>query len=280
MARTMDMIAAWRRTRTAGDGPGSAGARRPGRALRRGGAWLWRARHGVPPTPLGVAVAAFGLWLSFAVGAREVDYVLWTAGLVAAATVCLAAVMVLMAAIRIWSAVRTLRGRPGAADPLVLETGLTADTGLRLPALRGWPLVSLRVRWELPPEAEIDLQRHGGRFEELARPLSRCEVPRIERRLLVEDIFGFARLGLPLTLEQRLRVEPRRTRLTAQAVTRLVGGDTLSHPGGPAEGDLVEMRRYVYGDPLRHVLWKAYARTRKLLVRTPEQAVTPRPPNT
>jgi uncharacterized protein (DUF58 family) len=72
-------------------------------------------------------------------------------------------------------------------------------------------------------------------------------------------------------------VLPLRARITAHVTRRFLGGDALSWPSGPAEGELIEMRRYAHGDPLRYVLWKAFARTRKLLVRTAERAITPLP---
>jgi hypothetical protein len=37
------------------------------------------------------------------------------------------------------------------------------------------------------------------------------------------------------------------------------------------------MRQYAHGDSMRHVLWKVYARTRKLLVRMHERALAPGP---
>lgn len=236
---------------------------------------IWRLRHLLPLTPLGAALALLGVWLSHAFGAKQVDYVLRTAGLVAAGAVALALALVLLATLRVWLSVRRLHR--SQADPVTLETGLTAATGLQLPGLRGWPLVQLRLLWEDPPHMELTLKRQGRKLEELATALSRNEVRHVRRRLLVEDIFGFARIGLPLVTEQYLRVNPSLARVTAHVVTRFLGGDALSHPTGPAEGELIEMRRYVYGDPLRHVLWKAFARTRKLLVRTPERAITPLP---
>ena len=51
----------------------------------------------------------------------------------------------------------------------------------------------------------------------------------------------------------------------------------LGVPAGRVEGDLVEMRQYAYGDSMRHILWKVYARSRKLLVRMPERALAPGP---
>ena len=56
---------------------------------------------------------------------------------------------------------------------------------------------------------------------------------------------------------------------------RDTSGDTYSHPSGAEEGDLVETRRYGPGDPCRLILWKTYARTRRLLVRVPERALAP-----
>jgi hypothetical protein len=53
----------------------------------------------------------------------------------------------------------------------------------------------------------------------------------------------------------------------------------LVAPVGPRQGDLVEMRSYAHGDSMRHVLWRTFARTRRLLVRMPERAVAPQPLN-
>jgi hypothetical protein len=52
-------------------------------------------------------------------------------------------------------------------------------------------------------------------------------------------------------------------------------GATLPHPRGEPDGDLVEMRRYAPGDPMKWVLWKTFARSRTLMVRAPERALEP-----
>jgi Protein of unknown function DUF58 len=243
--------------------------------LRRSGAWLWRLRHLLPVAPLGLCLFGVGYWISFSVGAREVDYVLRAAGLIAMGAVTLTTLVVLMATIRVWLGVRRL---PPGEDDLLLETGLTGSTGARLPCLNAWPLLTLRVSWEEPEEVSVTLVRRAGRCDELVTPALRGEANRVVRRFVVEDILGFARWGVvQVRREQKLRFTPPRAQVTANAITRFLGGDALSHPTGPVSGELLEMRRYAYGDPLRHVLWKAFARTRKLLVRTPERAITPRP---
>jgi hypothetical protein len=43
---------------------------------------------------------------------------------------------------------------------------------------------------------------------------------------------------------------------------------------GLAEGDRLELRRYVPGDPARFIHWKVLSRTGKLMVRTPERALS------
>lgn len=241
--------------------------------IRRAWRWLHGWRHLFPFTPLGLAVGLGGYYLAFSYSQQRVDRVVHSAGLVALAILAISLLSVILGAVVVW-----LAGRRAPMDgEFQLKTGGTVATGVRLPCLRVWPLLHLKVMWESPRDMEITLRRHLGRCRELVTPRSRCEVRSVKRRLIVSDIFGFCSLGPRLTAEQYLRVSPPAARVTAHVLTRFLDGDALSYPGGAAEGEMIEMRRYVHGDPLRHVLWKAYARTRKLLVRTPEQAINPRP---
>ena len=243
--------------------------------LRRAALRLWRARLLVPISPLGVLVALLGYWMAMRVGARKMDLVLYAGGLLALALVALAVVAVLVGGTLVWLGLRRL-GRTQLE--LDLETGMTGSSGQLLPSLRRWPLLQLRLIWEEPEAVEVSLKpRPGGGGEELVRPLQRGVATRVVRRFVVSDVFGFARLGLSRRSPAQIRVRPLRARLTAHVTQRFLGGDALSWPSGPAEGELIEMRRYAHGDPLRYVLWKAFARTRKLLVRTPERAITPLP---
>ena len=43
---------------------------------------------------------------------------------------------------------------------------------------------------------------------------------------------------------------------------------------GLEDGDRLELRRYTAGDPVRFMHWKVLSRTRKLMVRTPERALS------
>ncbi|MBT3218404.1 MAG: DUF58 domain-containing protein [Proteobacteria bacterium] len=58
-------------------------------------------------------------------------------------------------------------------------------------------------------------------------------------------------------------------------VQGMAGGNALAHPEGSPTGDRMDMRRYGQGDPIRYVLWKVFAKSRVLMVRTPERAFSP-----
>ncbi|MEM9073133.1 MAG: DUF58 domain-containing protein, partial [Myxococcota bacterium] len=75
----------------------------------------------------------------------------------------------------------------------------------------------------------------------------------------------------PITLE----AHPHIGKLTQlPALLSFSGGDAWPHPLGIPEGDRMELRRYAPGDPARFIHWKAFARTKKLVVRTPERALS------
>jgi hypothetical protein len=57
-------------------------------------------------------------------------------------------------------------------------------------------------------------------------------------------------------------------------LTSLTGGEEIPHPMGLEDGDRVELRRYVPGDSARYIHWKVFGRTRKLMVRVPERALS------
>lgn len=237
----------------------------------------WQLRFFVPLSPLGAVVLVAALAVHRYIAVVEVDFVLHAASLAAVGLVASAVTAVVVASLLVW-----LRLRRRATDPaeLELETGGRAATGAVLPRLRGWPLVSLEVSWVEPPDVAVTLEPARRGATEVVLPRRRGRSLFLERRFLVGDIFGLARFGLLRRTPRRVRILPARARLVGQVVTHVVGGDALSHPEGPVGGELLDMRRYAPGDPLRYVLWKAYARTRQLLVRTPERAIAPSPAGT
>ncbi len=232
---------------------------------------LRRAVDLVPFTWLGALVAAgagLGLWF---VGYRHQDLVLYVAGWGVAALLALVLLVVAGTA----AALRAgFRARPRPEERV--EAGVAVPTGFSLPALGWLPFVALRWEWVEPEGVTVQAVLRRGRLWEQVIHAERGEHRTTVRRVLIEDVFGLLRIGVWLVEPAQRTVLPARGRPpTAPLLQALAGGDNVSHPLGPPDGDLVEMRRYVAGDPIKRVLWKTYARTRTLMVRLPERAVAP-----
>src|SRR4029077_19754465 len=91
----------------------------------------------------------------------------------------------------------------------------------------------------------------------------------VVRSIRVSDVFGMARVIFRRRMVMDVRIEWHCGAVKPQQLfSQTNSGDAFSHPDGKPEGDLIEMRRYVPGDPLKLVLWKLYARSGQLLVRT------------
>jgi hypothetical protein len=161
--------------------------------------------------------------------------------------------------------------------PDQIETTHIVRTGFRFTRLALWPLVDVRMQWERPAAIDVYLDPVGRQFEECVTALERGRHTSVERRFVVEDIFGLTAIVVRKTYAKALRIVPARSARGPEVIVGYASSDAFSHPLGKAEGDLVEMRRYGHGDPLRHILWKTFARTRRLLVRMPERAVSPMP---
>lgn len=168
--------------------------------------------------------------------------------------------------------------RAPAPVALLLEGGGTQPTGWVLPVPRWLPLVEVDWRWEWPPGVTVFAQPGRGGARELVTPACRGEWPGLRRRIVVRDVTGFSAVSWTAATATHVRVEPSRGALDRlPLLDTLAGGEELSEPRGSPLGDRVDMRQYTHGDSPRLILWKIYARTRKLLVRIPERAVTARP---
>lgn len=232
---------------------------------------LWELRYRVPLTALGGAVIAGALAVRATYGRGELDLVLNAAAAIALLLVLGAVAMVLAASAYLRLRMRGSRG----INDLELESGVRAVTGFDFPRIFAWPMVQVRLEWAAPRDTLVTIEQAGGFSQEVVTPLRRGRHGRVKRRFVVADIFGLARFALVRSDVQSVRIAPGSAHATANTLLQFGSGDGISHPAGPALGDMLDMRRYCYGDALRHVLWKAFARSRQLLVRTPEHAIVP-----
>lgn len=244
------------------------GASLPERARRWGG----RLRDVWPLTGLGMAVAVVASVALFGFGFKKLDLVLLVLGYGGAGLLLIAAVAVVVSAIVLWWRV----GR-GAFTwrASTFETGTPVATGFALPSLWWLPLVQLRWSWEAPRADAAEPERRAGGTHERVTLRQRGIFQTVTRKLVVQDAFGLARITFRHTQPGPIEVLPHLGGIRRLPVlTSLTGGEELPHPMGLEDGDRVELRRYVPGDSARFIHWKVFGRTRKLMVRVPERALS------
>lgn len=232
---------------------------------------LHQARGLFPLTWAGVLVAGGSAWALRGMGMGRQDLILLNIGLIGLAVVSWSVCGVVVGA-----AVVAWKGREIAPLPaLELECGVKRAVAFSLPSLWWLPFVEVDWRWIKPP-VTLTLARKKGRLSEQIVPVRRGLLERIQRRLEVGDTFGLATVSFAHNQACSLRFLPSTGALrSVQVVQGMAGGDVLGHPEGDPVGDRIDMRRYGQGDPIRYVLWKVFARSRELMVRTQELALSP-----
>ena len=224
-----------------------------------------------PLTPLGLLVLAGCAFALVGYGFRRTDLVLLVIGAVGLALGALAVLVVGATALGVYL---VLRKRTGG-ETLRLECGYPTRTGFSISNLWYVPLVKVRWDW-VAPEAKVTLIPLRRRLHEEIVPARRGVYDAIVRRVEVSDAFGLTRVAFKATEQRALRLAPSMGSLKQMHVVRsIAGGDNISHPAGPPEGERADMRHYAPGDPIKFVLWKVFARSRQLVVRTPERAISP-----
>lgn len=234
---------------------------------------LSRLRGWLPLSNLGVAVSGLAAATYWGFARPHADYALGLAAQLALLLVALALLGVFLG-VQLLAAALRRRGEP--VSEVTFEATRGFAWGLELPSWRWLPMLEVSWSWDSPEGVEVELLRSPGKIREQVSSPGRIRVSTVRRRFVVEDGFGLARWTMVHTEARSLRVLPFVGRLEqAPLLQSLAAGDDLPHPRGRPEGDRVDMRPYVRGDPLRLALWKVYARTGQLMVRTPERALSP-----
>ncbi|MER2566878.1 MAG: DUF58 domain-containing protein [Myxococcaceae bacterium] len=227
------------------------------------------------PLRLGGLVLIGAAGLALRVSETEVDHLLRPVALVALALVAACLLLVMVTTLYVRRAVKSQE----AGVPPELQSGGELTTSFRVPNVRALGLLDVQLEWASPTGFSVSLVRTEGKLGEKIGALERGRHDRLVRRFTIEDVFGLSSLSFEVEWAVALRVTPVAAPVNASLAASRSSGDAWSHPSGRAEGDLVEMRSYAHGDSMRHVLWRTFARTRRLLVRMPERAVAPQPLN-
>jgi uncharacterized protein (DUF58 family) len=225
-----------------------------------------------PLTGLGLLVVTTAALALVVYGLRRLDLVLLVVGGTFVGLTAVSLLAVVATALGLWLYVRR-RKAPG--EPIDVECGFPHRTGFSLGGVRFIPLVDVSWTWVQPP-AELRLVLDRGRLTEEVVGLRRGMVPGVTRRMVVRDVLGLCAVAWCWRDDRPLRFVPTVGALRNLEVIRgMSAGEDLPHPEAPAEGGPFDMRHYSPGDPIRFVLWKVFAKSRELLVRTPERALAP-----
>ncbi len=230
----------------------------------------WAILGWVPLTPLGLGTSlALGALIRWIALPRQ-DLVVWTLAVGGLGYQAVAIVMVVSTGL--W-----LRLRPQgiAEQPVTAEAGTPFLTDYS-PGWVAWnPLIRVEISWVAAKDAAVRLVSRRTRTVEEVTADGRMAARRVERRFIVGDIAHVARVRFVRGRDESITVRPSRGAAgRPRPMTRFVAGDQIGHPDGKPEGELMEMRRYSPGDSLKLVLWKLYARTGRLMVRTPERSLS------
>jgi len=241
------------------------------RALDRLGGLARTTRDRFPLSASGVALLALAGLAGWFYGVGRLDLILLTAAFCGAVLTLVLGLLTPLAAVLVHH--RVARAPAGAFTALC---GEWSETGLRLRGPRWLPFVVPAVAWETPPSVTVSLEGSEGR--EMVYPRRRGVYGEVVRRVTVGDILGLTAVRWTVRTPAAITFEPGVSPLERPAdLAGLVGGEELPDPAGAPAGDRVDLRRYGPGDSPRLILWKVYARTRRLFVRTPERALEAAP---
>lgn len=209
-------------------------------------------------------------WLAF----PQLDLVWLVIGFAALGLVGASLLAVIVGAVVLKLATRPPKGVE--VERRSLDTRRSHPTGFSTLTFWFLPLVQIDWTWERPADAEVAISKVRWRLREKVTLKRRGHVDGVRRRVVIQDAFGLARVAIRQKDPMKLTVLPHVGRLgDTPMLVSVSGGDERPHPMGVDDGDRVELRRYVPGDPARFIHWKVYGRTRKLMVRVPERALSP-----
>lgn len=215
-------------------------------------------------------------------GSKQNDYVLMVTGGALLAAAALDIGVVILTAIFLGVCFRRqTKAQESQGYRLEMLTDSYTPSARTLPRFLP-PLIEASTHILNPPDFDCEWRRNPDkRRQEWLVSSKRCQLEenfRLVRRVIVKDVLGFAALDWEQKEPLSLVVAPRPLPVQAQSIlrARFTGDDVPDHRGEP-KGDRVDMRRYSPGDPPRLLLWKVYARTGKLMVRVPENAITTAP---
>jgi len=214
-----------------------------------------------------LGVMGYGLYTKYAVGRN--DYVLLVLSCGMALVLAFSFVQLLVAVTLFF-----IQKRQMVFPDILAVTDEVFLSGVSFGHFFSFPSLEWIVEWSGRPEVTVQIQKEGGQWMEKVLVHRRLLATQIQRVIRFVDVLGLVKFRFQWTKTQKARVEPAVGHLPPPHILKLfASGEDLSHPDGKPEGDLIEMRAYVPGDPIKRILWKVYAKNRQLLIRMPERSI-------
>lgn len=209
------------------------------------------------------AGSALAVWFF---GVQRSDFILIVIGTVGLLITLISVLFTLGFGTVLWRQYRHLD-----PDSFLFRVGETHKVDTLINVLWWMPLIQISWRW-IGPEVKTEL--NDGK--EILVPTRRGVWLSVERKIEVGDAFGICAIQFTSIQPCTLKVLPESLVPALPRILQgLQGGGDQGHPFGLPTGDRIDIRNYAQGDPVRHILWKVYARTGQLVVRTPEKAFEP-----
>jgi hypothetical protein len=141
---------------------------------------------------------------------------------------------------------------------------------------RWFPLVQVDEAWDFGPDIAIETTAASDNRTEIVTAHRRGEFQNLVRKYRITDVCGLFRCAVHRQTGAAAVIRSAACAPIAWSSQETEASDLDENAAGSPQGDLIESRRYERGDPLRLVLWKVYARSGEMLVRSPERTNAPR----
>ena len=241
--------------------------------LGRVRAFFARIVEPIPVTPLGIVVLTGSSLALYYLGYKRVDLVVLAMSAVAVAVSGVSILAVAMTALVMKLIIRSRLAKESGT--LGLECGFPTRVGFSLPSLWWVPFVNIQWKW-LSPMASVRLVSERRRLHEEVTPERRGMYESVLRRVEIRDPFGLARCSFRVLDPRAVKALPTVGALKRVEVVRTLSpGEDMPNPKGGPDGERADMRAYSPGDPIKFVLWKVFARTGALVMRSQERAFSP-----
>ncbi|HMP69756.1 MAG TPA: DUF58 domain-containing protein [Pirellulaceae bacterium] len=224
----------------------------------------------IPVTATGFCLALFLIFINQFVGAAVDDRIIRVGCATGLFVMGSCAVAVFVAAFII-----RFRRVDGPSRRILMVVGTSQRLGAEGVLPRWFPLVQLDVTWENMPNVRVETASDRDGDVEIVTAQKRGVCNRLVRRYCITDTFGLTRWSVRRSSNDEIFIRPASCSDIAIKTQGIVPADVAADPSGQPHGDLLESRRYETGDPLRLVLWKVYARSGQMLIRSPERTSAP-----